>query len=59
MFYKFDNGQLYSNGTVTGPLYDLYPESEGWYWFPGDQEALVFFGIDPTAYTDGIIFVDK
>ena len=59
MFYKFENEQLYTNGTIIGPLYDLYPENEGWYWFPSDQEALVYFNQDLTTYTNGIIFVDK
>lgn len=40
MFYKFENNQLYCNGTVMGDLYSLYKEEDGWYWFNDETQAL-------------------
>lgn len=56
MFYKFENNQLYSNGTLMGNLYELYMEADGWYWFADGQDALAFF--NQPDYSGNIIIID-
>ena len=56
MFYKFENNQLYCNGTIVGPLYEIYKESDGWYWFPDNVQALEFF--NQTTYEGNIQYID-
>lgn len=59
MFYKFENNQLYCNGTLMGDLYSLYPEEEGWRWFTDEVTALTEFNVDVETYENGIILVDR
>ena len=58
MFYKFEDNQLYSNGTVIGDLYALYSEDQGWYWFNDEQEALSALCEFPDTYNNGVLYID-
>lgn len=54
-FYKYEEGGelQFAPNFVEGPGFGLYREThaentypvEGWYWFEGEEEARVFFGI--------------
>jgi hypothetical protein len=55
MYYKYENEELLSGPCLTFPdgVYideasapDLEYPYQGWYWFPNEEEAKLFFGIE-------------
>ena len=59
-FYKLDGILLYGPNFVLNANYELRKETkdqytypiDGWYWFDSEEEAYVFFGVEPQTETD-------